>query len=114
MRSMPLAEAWKRRARVMRAPRNSMRSCSAKISKRHKGGGMGDLREFVAETLELNGAVVEQLAPDGLEVLAPEPVRKVMGWPELARLGFGGERPSGAIPIGLEGDWLDRFGTLLG
>jgi hypothetical protein len=75
---------------------------------------MGDLREFVAETLELNGAVVEQLAPDGLEVLAPEPVRKVMGWPELARLGFGGERPSGAIPIGLEGDWLDRFGTLLG
>jgi hypothetical protein len=75
---------------------------------------MGDLREFVAETLELNGAAVEKLVPDGLEVLAPEPIRKVMGWPELARLGFGAERPSGAVAVGLEGDWLDRFGTLLG
>ena len=75
---------------------------------------MGDLRNFVADALEINGAVVEQLAPDGLEVLAPEPVRKIMGWPELARLGFGAERPTGAIAIGLEGDWLDRFGMLLG
>ena len=75
---------------------------------------MGDLRNFVADALEINGAVVEPLAPDGLEVLAPEPVRKIMGWPELARLGFGAERPAGAIAVGLEGDWLDRFGTLLG
>ena len=52
--------------------------------------------------------------PDGLEVLAPAPVQKTMGWPELARLGFGAERSHGAIPIGLEGDWLERFGTLLG
>jgi hypothetical protein len=37
-----------------------------------------------------------------------------MGWPELARLGFGTERTHGAIPIGLEGDWLERFGALLG
>ena len=62
----------------------------------------------------LSGAVIEPLAPDGLEVLAPEPIRNVMGWPEMTRLGFGAERPSGAIPVGLEGDWLDRFGTLLG
>lgn len=75
---------------------------------------MGELCEFVAETLELNGAAVEPLGPDGLEVLAPEPIRKVMGWPELARLGFGAERSAGAIPVRLEGDWLDRFGTLLG
>lgn len=75
---------------------------------------MGELREFVAQTLELSGAVVEPVAPDGLEVMAPEPVRKVMGWPELARLEFGTERQAGAIPVGLEGDWLDRFGALLG
>jgi hypothetical protein len=47
-------------------------------------------------------------------VLAPESVRAVLGWPEFARLGFAATRPTGAIPIGLEGYWLDRFGTLLG
>src|SRR6516165_4400279 len=75
---------------------------------------MAELREFVAEVLERRGAAVEAIETDGLEVLAPEPVRKALGWPELARLGFGAQRPEGAIPIGLEGDWLDRFGALLG
>ena len=38
-----------------------------------------------------------------------------MGWPELARLGFGAERTGRRDwPIGLEGDWLERFGALLG
>ena len=46
-------------------------------------------------------------------MLAPEPLRAAMGWPELARLGFAGELPPGAMPVGLEGDWLDRFGALL-
>ena len=49
-----------------------------------------------------------------MEVLAPEPLRKVMGWPELVRLGFGAELPVGATPVGFEGDWLDRFGAILG
>ncbi len=75
---------------------------------------MGELRDFVAEVLERRGAAVEAMEPDGLEVLAPEPLRKALGWPELARLGFGACRPEQAIPIGLEGDWLDRFGALLG
>jgi hypothetical protein len=75
---------------------------------------MGELRDFVAEMLERQGAAVAPLEPDGLEVLAPDPVREAMGWPELARLGFGTRRPDHAIPIGLEGDWLDRFGALLG
>jgi hypothetical protein len=75
---------------------------------------MAELRDFVAEVLERRGAAVEAMEPDGLEVLAPEPVRKALNWPELARLGFGVQRPEGAIPIGLEGDWLDRFGALLG
>jgi hypothetical protein len=63
--------------------------------------------------MERKGAIVEVLGPDALAVLAPAPVRTQMGWPELAQLGFGTERPHGAIAIGLEGDWLDRFGALL-
>src|SRR5487761_661750 len=75
---------------------------------------MGALRDFVADMLESEGAAIEPVEPDGLEVLASEPLRATMGWPEFARLGFGATLPTGAIPIGLEGDWLDRFGTLLG
>jgi hypothetical protein len=37
-----------------------------------------------------------------------------MAWPEIARLAFGAERSEGAIPIGLEGDCLERFERLLG
>ena len=74
---------------------------------------MGALRDFVADMLEGEGAAVEPVEPDGLEVLAPEYLRAAMGWPEFARLGFAATLPPGAIPIGLEGDWLDRFGALL-
>jgi hypothetical protein len=75
---------------------------------------MGELRDFVAQVLERRGAAVQAIEPDGLEVMAPESMRGGWGWPELARLGFGAQRPEQAIPIGLEGDWLDRFGALLG
>jgi hypothetical protein len=75
---------------------------------------MTELRDFVAEVLERRGAAVEMTEPDGLEVLAPKAVRDALSWPELALLGFGPQRPERAIPIGLEGDWLDRFGALLG
>lgn len=74
---------------------------------------MSELRDFVADLMERKGAIVEALGPDALAVLAPAPVRTQMGWPELAQLDFGTERPHGAIAIGLEGDWLDRFGALL-
>ena len=74
---------------------------------------MSELREFVANLLERQGAAVEALGPDGLEVLAPAPLQKQLGWPELAHLGFGTERAHGTIAIALEGDWLDRFGALL-
>jgi hypothetical protein len=74
---------------------------------------MSELRDFIADLLERKGAAVETLEPDGLAVLAPAPVREAMGWPELARLGFGNECAPGALPIGLEGDWLDKFGALL-
>lgn len=75
---------------------------------------MGALRDFVSDVVELEGSAVEAIEPDGLEVLAPEPLRKAMGWPEMARLGFGAELPAGATAVGFEGDWLDRFGALLG
>lgn len=75
---------------------------------------MGALRDFVAEVLEIEGAAVEPIEPDALEVLAPDPLRETMGWSDLVRLGFGAELPAGAILVGLEGDWLDKFGGLLG
>jgi len=75
---------------------------------------MGALRDFVADLLDSEGAVIEPVEPDGLDVLAPDQVRAAMGWPELARLGFGAQLPAGAMPIALEGDWLDRFGALVG
>jgi hypothetical protein len=75
---------------------------------------METLRDFVADLLESQGAAIETLEPDGLEVLAPAMLRNAMGWPELARLGFSAELPDQAMRIGLEGDWLDRFGGLLG
>ena len=75
---------------------------------------MSALRQFVADLLDSEGALVEAAEPDSLEVLAPEPVRAAFGWPELARLGFGAQTPPGAVVVGLEGDWLDRFGALLG
>ncbi len=76
---------------------------------------MGELQDFVAEILERQGAVVDALPGERLEVLAPEPLREAMGWPELAELRFGAHgADERAIRIGLEGDWLDRFGALLG
>jgi hypothetical protein len=74
---------------------------------------MSELREFVVDLLERQGAAIEALGPDRLEVLAPAPLQKHLGWPELAHLGFGTERAHGTIAIALEGDWLDRFGALL-
>ena len=75
---------------------------------------MSDLRDFVADLMECDGAMIDAVEPDGLDVMAPEPLRASLGWPELTRLGFGGSVPAGAIPIGLEGDWLDRFSAVLG
>ena len=61
---------------------------------------MGELRDFVSDVLEIEGSAVEAVEPDGLEVLAPEPLRTAMGWPELVRLGFGAALPAGALAVG--------------
>jgi len=71
------------------------------------------IRDFVADLMERQGAAVEPLEPDGLAVIAPPKIRAAFGWPELARLGFGRELPAAAQRIGMEGDWLERFGALL-
>lgn len=82
---------------------------------------MSELQEFASGILERHGAIVEARGPDVLDVLSPRAVQVVMGWRELERLDFGADRPGAgaagsgsAIRIGLEGDWLGKFGSLLG
>ena len=76
--------------------------------------GQGRMQGFVADLLRHEGALVEAIEPEGLEVLAPPPVQQALGLGELSRLGFGGTLPPGAQRIGLEGEWLDRFAQVLG
>ena len=74
---------------------------------------MSELRDFVADLLERRGAAVEALGSDRLEVLAPAPLQRQLGWPELSHLSFGTPQAPGTVAIALEGDWLDCFGALL-
>ncbi len=76
---------------------------------------MSALSAFVSELLEADGAVVDRTDPENLDVLAPEPLRAAFGWTEeLVRLGFSAARSQGTVRVGLEGDWLDQFGAVLG
>jgi hypothetical protein len=74
---------------------------------------MSELRDFVAGVLQQNGAAVEHVGAEELDVLSSDSVRATMGWPELSRLSFGKSRSTGAIAVGLEGDGLERFERLL-
>jgi hypothetical protein len=74
----------------------------------------GRMQGFVAALLRHEGALVETIEPEGLEVLAPPPVQNALGIGELSRLGFGPTLPPSAQRVGIEGDWLDRFARLLG
>jgi hypothetical protein len=74
----------------------------------------GRLQGFVISLLRHEGALVEPIEPEGLEVLAPAPVQQALGIGELVRLGFGATLPPTAQRVGIEGDWLDRFARLLG
>ena len=74
----------------------------------------GRLGDFTASLLRHQGALVETIEPDGLEVLATPEVQQALGVGELVRLGFGTSLPPAATRVGLEGDWLDRFARLLG
>jgi hypothetical protein len=76
--------------------------------------GQGRMQGFVADLLRHEGALVDAIEPDGLEVLAPPHVQRVLGVGELSRLGFGAGLPPAARRVGIEGDWLDCFSRLLG
>ncbi len=74
---------------------------------------MNPLQQFVTELLEQEGAVVEPIEPEGLEVLAPASLQQSLRLPELARLGFGAELPADAQRVSLESDWMERLAGLL-
>src|SRR6266487_6544082 len=71
------------------------------------------LRDFVSALLQREGALVEPLAPNTLEILAPPHLQQALRVADLARLSFGPDQPSGAQPVTLESDWLERLGHLL-
>ena len=75
---------------------------------------MTALRTFVADLLAHEGSIVDMVEPDGLDVMASDALRERYGWSELVRFGFGSAAAPGTIPIGLENDWLERLGELLG
>lgn len=70
-------------------------------------------RDFAARLLEHEGALVERVEPQGLEVMLPAHVQDVLHAAEIERLGFAAELPVGAQRVSLESDWLERFGQLL-
>lgn len=72
------------------------------------------MQNFVADLLRHEGALVEAIEPDGLEVLAPPHVQRTLRIGELSRLGFSARLPPSAQRVGIEGDWLDGFARLLG
>ncbi len=72
------------------------------------------MQDFVEALLRHQGALVEPVEPQGLDVIAPPEVQRALGVGELSRLGFGANLPPMAKRIGMEGDWLDRFAGLLG
>ena len=74
----------------------------------------GRMQRFVAALLAADGALVEPLGADGLEVLAPPPLQQALGVGELGRFGFGTTLPEGAQRVGIESDWLARFGQVMG
>jgi len=70
-------------------------------------------RNFAAQLLEHEGALVEPIEPQGLEAMLPGNLQQALSAPEFLRLGFAAELPGGAARASLESDWLERFGRLL-
>jgi len=75
---------------------------------------MNRLQAFAADLFQREGALVEEIEPEGLEVLAPPHLQQAVGIPDLCRLGFGATLPEGARRAGIEADWLARFAGILG
>lgn len=77
-------------------------------------GTTGRMQRFVTALLIAEGALIEPVESDALEVLSPPNVQTALNLREVDRLGFGATPSPGVRRVGLEGDWLDRFGRLLG
>jgi hypothetical protein len=71
-------------------------------------------RNLTLRVLEREGALTEELTPDGLQAVLPAALQTSLGCGELLRLGFGAELPDGAVRAGLESDWLEKIEGLLG
>lgn len=74
----------------------------------------GRMQTFAAALLRHAGALVDPFEPEGLEVLAPPAVQQALQVDEMCRLAFGSAQLPSAQRVGIEGDWLERFGVLLG
>jgi hypothetical protein len=74
----------------------------------------GPMQRFVAELLTAGGALVEPIEPEGLEAVVPPSLQRVLGVPELCRLGFSTTLPEGAVRVGIESDWLERCARVMG
>src|SRR6185312_12731804 len=103
--------SFSRRGGNTRTSRRWMTRCSATNLMPPE---MGRMQSFVAALLARDGALVDAIEPEGLEVLATPRVQQALALPELCRLGFGVSLPSGARRVGIETEWLDRFDRLLG
>ncbi len=75
---------------------------------------MSDLRDILTRTLAAQGALVEPIHPDGLEIFAPQHVQEALGLPEWSRVGFGAVLPEDAVRVSFESEWAQRLLRLLG
>ncbi len=74
---------------------------------------MSELREILARTLAAQGALVEPLDPDGLEIFAPPHLQAALALPEWSRVGFGASLPVQAVRVSFEAEWAQRLMRLL-
>ncbi len=75
---------------------------------------MSELTEILARTLAAQGALVEPLDPDGLEIFAPPHLQAALTLPEWSRVGFGASLPEQAVRVSFEAEWAQRLMRLLG
>ena len=96
-------------------PRRSTRPCSAKTSRPRSAREARTMTRLARFRRRPDGAGRRRSRDPGARrpgVIAPPEIRAAFGWPELARLGFGADCPAGARRIGIESEWLDRFGDV--
>jgi hypothetical protein len=75
---------------------------------------MSDLRDILARTLAAQGALVEEIQPDGLEIFAPKQVQEALELAEWSRVGFGTVLPEEAVRVSVESGWAQRLLRLPG